>query len=165
MGHLLGNVSFSPWEAVEYIKTNGYLDGDCVLWAGSLTKDGRPRFMWKRKYCSAQRVLLQYGHPEKFDPAKNVRVLCGNRTCVNAAHLMMESHSVILKKFYKEHPKFGLPIAIGKAKNARFGIDKARQAVAMQAQGMNLKEIGDVFGVTRSCVCTCLKNWKRLGVI
>ena len=164
MGHIKGNVAYTPDELAYFLRTNGHLDGECVLWAGSFTKDGRPRVQWKRKYYSAQRLLLKLADPS-FDDRLQVQTTCDHRDCMNPKHLTTRTRSQILKAYYTDHPKHGLPIALGKAKNARFGIDKAREAAALRASGMELGEIGARYGVTKSCVCTCMKNWERMGVI
>ena len=164
MGHIKGNIAYTAEELVEFIKTNGHRDGDCVLWAGYLTQEGRPRIMWHHKFYSVQRLLLRLT-TDSFNPRHFAQTTCGNRTCVNPKHLIMCKQSDITRQAWKDKPRPSVLIALSKAKNARFGIDKAREAQAMRAAGMSCRQVGQHYGVTPSCVCTCMNNWRRMGVI
>ena len=164
MGHILGTKPFTLEQLLDFCEANGHREDDCVLWAGSFSGEGRPRVMWKRKFYMAQRLLLEH-RTDRWNPRHKATTSCGNRSCVNPAHLTMRSQAEITRASSAERPRKGLLIALGKAKTARFGIDKARDAAAMRAAGMSLDVIAARYGVTRSCVCTCMNNWKRMGVI
>ena len=164
MGHILGTKPFTLEQLLDFCEANGHREDDCVLWAGSFSGEGRPRVMWKRRFYMVQRLLLEH-RTNRWEPEKKAHTTCGNRSCVNPAHLTMRSRADITRASSAERPRKGILIALGKAKAARFGVDKAREAQAMRVSGMNLTQIGKHYGVTPSCVCTCMNNWKRMGVI
>ena len=164
MGHILGTKPFTLEQLLDFCEANGHREDDCVLWAGSFSGEGRPRVMWKRRFYMVQRLLLEH-RTNRWNPEHKAHATCGNRSCVNPAHLTMRSRADIVRQAAKDKPRKGLLIALGRAPKARFGIDKAREAATMRANGADLATIAARYGVTRSCVCTCMNNWKRMGVI
>ena len=164
MGHIQGAKPFTLEQLLDFCETNGHREDDCVLWAGYFTSYGRPLVQWRRRFFMVQRLLLEH-RTDQWDPEKKAHTTCGNRSCVNPAHLTMRGNSEVTAQTVKDKPRNGLMIALARAPNARFGIDKAREAQAMRAAGMDLKTIGKHYGVTPSCVYANMKVWKRMGVI
>lgn len=164
----VGRQPLSPEAMLAYLHEHVYRDGDCLTWAGPFQSSGEPRIMWHRKQNLARRLLITLsGH--ELRPKDRVFDVCGNRKCMNRAHLRVGTHAQALKQRAKEGAylsgaRRSLVAAMGRAKNARMGIHDAPDVLRMRAEGRTYKEIAARYSVHPSAVGHALKAWRRAGI-
>ena len=86
----------------EYFERHVERGQDCWAWNGPVDPNGRPRFYWRfdgggASYMRAARAVYQLETGEVGD-AEMVLPSCGNRDCVNPAHLVSESRSSRMRR-------------------------------------------------------------------
>lgn len=77
--------------------------GGCWTWTRSRFVDGRGRFYFRGQVVSAARVAFEHW-VRLLKPGEEVGVTCGNRGCVNPAHLLAASHQTHLLRSERTVP-------------------------------------------------------------
>ena len=80
---MLANAKF--WDRLRSKVDVRMLD-DCWPWTGAVTGNGYGQIRWKGKNYPTHRIIYNR-HNAHLDPSKPVRHTCGNRACMNPAHL------------------------------------------------------------------------------
>lgn len=65
----------------------GHVGEECLIWPYSCCTAGYGSFMFKRKLLLAHREMCRVTHGEPPTPKHHAAHSCGNRRCINPAHL------------------------------------------------------------------------------
>lgn len=158
----------TPEEMLDFLQTNAYRDGDCLLWAGAKSISGNPRIMWQKKMYVARRLLLQLlGRPPG---PKKVTETCGNKMCMNKDHLIVVTHKQAMARASRNGrlsagAARALSSAMARAKKAKLPITEARKVMRMRAEGVKLKDICEMYGVSSQQFYRSRETWRRVGAI
>lgn len=153
-------------EALRWLRENVRVNEDgCRIWAGTFQRDGYPIVGWQYSKVSARRLLMQLlGHD--IDRSKVVFNVCGDRRCMNPAHLRVGSKAEavavrVAEGAYLSGAQRSLRSAMGKARTARLPITERHKVIALRAEGWSLARIGRHYGVTGDAVGHAIKAWER----
>ena len=153
-------------QMLDFLRTHVRRDGDCLIWAGAIGSSGYPKITWNYHEHSARRLLLTLAG--KKPRAKSVVIAsCDNPACMSEAHIQSVGRLTWGAKHagtMHSGAKHSLAVALGRSKNARMPITKAREVLAMRARGMTYRQIGDQFGFDRTSVGHSIQAWARAGV-
>ncbi len=164
----IGRPILSANAMFSYLQEHAYRDGDCLLWAGPFQSSGAPQIMWNRRRWLARRLLVTLSGRE-LRPDDRVFDTCGNRKCMTLAHLKVGTHAVAIRQrandgAYLSGSRRSLVVAMGMAKNARLGINKAPEVFGLRAQGWTYERIAQKYGVHPSAVGHAIHAWRRAGL-
>lgn len=155
-------------QMLEYLQTHVYRDGDCLIWAGSVSVSGNPRITWNKKIYLARRLMLQL--MGVWVIGKKVTESCDHKLCMNKAHLLVLSQKQVMNRAAKKgHWQVGairaLRAAMGKASTAKLPVTEARNVMKMRADGVKPKDICAKYGIDGRNLNRHEKTWKRIGII
>ena len=146
-------------------------DGECWIWTGSVSQQGHPIIHFRQpiyghKGCMTVRRyvwLLQYG---VLRPREPIGCTCGEKLCVNPAHLFQSSAQKVAKLAAKRGAWKGLDraikISVAKRATGKLDIDKAREIRLSEEPGPVLAER---YGVNKSLINNIKRGnvWKDYG--
>ena len=140
-------------------------DAGCLEWAGMTGGGGYPMVVWdKRKYL-ARRLLIELAQDKRLR-GRYVYASCGNRLCMNEAHLLVGSkskamaNSAELGRFQSGAQRRARMLA--SASDPKVSHRDRETILEMRANGATQQEIADRFGVTRQRISQALKTLARL---
>lgn len=159
-------------QVLEFLRTNVYRDkdSDCLLWAGKY-QDGTPMFSWHGSSLSVRRLLLRM-QGRQINRGQFAYAGCGNMSCVNEAHIAVESSTSRTIRTYslgrnQRGNVRGLSVARGIAekRQPKLSLMKhSRELADMLASGRPVREIAEHYNCTTTHVYAQVKRWRRMGV-
>lgn len=158
----------SKEEMLDYLQTHVYRDGDCLTWAGSVSVTGNPRIMWAKKMYLGRRLLMQLSGVDLGN--KKVTETCGNKLCMNKAHLLVVTHKQAMVRAARGGKLTvgairALKAAMGRSKTSKMPITEAKRVMQMRAEGVKLKDICAKYGVSHQQFYRSEKTWRRVGIL
>lgn len=142
----------------------------CWEWAGAKNEHGYGVIGRGRRSdgnTKAHRVSYQIFHGAKLTPSELVLHRCDNPSCVNPLHLWVgtpkENSRDMLEKGRGTPP----PVRRGVENNkAKLDEIKIQQIFHLRNKGHTTYEIAEIFGVSRSAICSALNRhtWRHVDV-
>lgn len=141
-------------------KVNKTADDGCHVWIGARTRGNYGHFRLGKKMVSAHRVIWEEIHGPI---PSNMRVChaCNNPSCVNPAHLYLDTHSSNMNKM-SDMGRLAKGVRHG---NAKLTDQKVQQIHEMKSSGKySNSEIAKTFGVTSETISKVLtgKRWRHV---
>lgn len=154
-------------EVLQYLREHVHVDKEtgCHVWAGAKSREGYPRIMWKRKVYLARRLLMTL-NGRMYRQGWVVFDSCGNRLCMNEAHLHVNHHvkakeAARKKGCYVSGVRRSMLSAAGRTETARLGVKQLSEVLRLRGEGKTYKQIGEMYGVHPSAVGHMLSAWKK----
>lgn len=158
-------------EMLDWLRTHVRLQDDCRIWAGYTNSAGYPIICWlpRGDRIPARSLMLEL-LGRKMPPRPVTWSTCGNRLCMEPAHLMVGTRADMVRwisaeRRYSTGPARSVAIAIGRAPNARMGMSHARVIAQAIASGSTHQAIAAEYNVDPSAVGHALRRWRAAGVI
>lgn len=150
----------SPEQMLDYLLTHVRLDGACRIWAGSVTSDGMPKIVWRKRGWRAQRLLLDL--MGKRTDKLRVWNLCQNKLCMEPDHVTTGTVAQHLQWEYDTgHRARGrqhaLRVALGR--RDKLGVRALPTLRRLRAEGLTYEQIGEQLQVHPSAVGHLLRRW------
>jgi hypothetical protein len=166
----------SERDLLDYLLTHVRVDGDCRPWAGYKCGVGYPRVRHDGRVVAARRLLVSmicdaYGEPLRASERVYSAPGCLHpRDCMALEHLrigtLRQVRAIAARRgAYLSGAARSVNVGAARAKKARMSMTRRDEVVRLLAEGRNYREIGEVFGVTRSAARQAVLCWRRLGLI
>ena len=142
-------------------KTDG-----CWLWTGSTDVFGYGKMTMRKpnkRPVATHRISWEI-HFGAIPAGLLVCHKCDNPPCVNPDHLFLGTHADNNADMMRKGRQVITPMPGEKNQSAKLTEDQAREAIELRKQGQTLKQIGDRFHVSFSCIHLLVtgKKWAHL---
>lgn len=137
-----------------------YREGDCLIWGGSLSSDGRPLWnMTSKRGVPVRRLVIELREGRPLQAGFYASCSCTTRGCV--------SHAIALTR--KEHmlkasregriggPKHATALAMAKRRTGKLNPEKVKRLRAMREAGATYHQLAAEFKIHHSMahrICT-----------
>lgn len=153
-------------EMLAFCRENVRVNEDgCWMWAGACMSAGYPILRWNYQTHLVRRLTLELGG-RRIGAKQVVYSACGERKCVNPAHLRVGNRKLAGQEnakhgCYPSGARRSLITSLARAKTARLPITERHNVLAARSRGETLAQIGARYGVTDDAVGHALRAWER----
>ena len=143
-------------QALELLKTNFTVVGDCWEWNGHKNSIGYPVVSFEGKQHQATRLVLEEKIGEPLGTRKACH-RCDNPACINPDHLFAGTQKENMDDMANKGRR---------AIKTKFTDEQALEMRKLRASGMSFSKIGKAFGVRgQSVFHVCCRGWKHLDQV
>lgn len=147
-------------EPIAWLRSHIRYEGDeCLVWPFGLHSTGYGQVRWKGQSTTASRVMCLMAHGPSPEGKPEVAHSCGNKLCVNPAHLRHASWTEnSADKIDHGRENFG-----ERNGQAKLTVEKVRQIIALyQAGQKSQRQIAKMYGVRDTAISRIItgKRWK-----
>ena len=117
-------------------------DGDCLIWQGDKSIDGRPRYYIDGKRKNLRHLLWVDKFGREPEEGRRVGVRCRRDCCVAEEHLVARNRQQELKGI-KRKPDTKIRIALARRKGSKYSDEFVRMVREMPGSHLDIaKELG-----------------------
>lgn len=138
-------------------------NGDCYEWLGQLSGPvgyKQPITLIDGKMRTIARFVYSIEHPDEDLTGKIIQLTCGNRCCINAAHMVSRTRKGMHRKEASKKNR----VQGSKVCTAKLDEDKVRVIRSLCASGANQSELARQYDVTPGTINQIATNrtWKHV---